>query len=85
VDLRNFLSKWQEQGTIIELYSNLKQLYPTNYQLSERELNAWRIMLRSIGCHNITFLKQESKVKKIKKNYFKIKKFLIKMIYCILV
>jgi hypothetical protein len=71
VDWHNFLRKWQEQGTIIELYSDLKQSYPTNYQLSERELNAWRIMLRSIGCHNITFLKQESKVKKNKKNYFK--------------
>jgi hypothetical protein len=85
VDWHNFLRKWQEQGTIIELYSNLKQSYSTNYQLSEHELNAWRIMFRSIGCHNITFLKQESKVKKNKKNYFKIKKFLIKMIYCILV
>ncbi|RIA84227.1 hypothetical protein C1645_784549, partial [Glomus cerebriforme] len=53
----------QEQGTIIELYSNLKLLYPTNYQLSERELNAWRIMLRNIGCQNITFLKQESKTR----------------------
>ena len=33
VDWRNFLSKWQEQGTIIELYSNLKQLYPTKLSI----------------------------------------------------
>ncbi len=64
VDWHNFLRKWQEQGTIIELYSNLKLLYPINYQLSERELNAWKIMLCNIGCHNIIFLKQESKINK---------------------
>ena len=64
IDWREFLSKWREQGTIIELYSNLKQLYPIDYKFSERELNAWRIMLRNIGCHDITpFSKQDSKVK----------------------
>jgi hypothetical protein len=68
VDWHNFLDEWREQGTIIKLHSNLKQLYPIDHQLSERELNAWRMILRNIGCHNITpFLKQELKVK-IKKN-----------------
>lgn len=48
---------------IIELHSNLKQLYPLDHKFSERELNAWRIMLRNIGCHDVTpFSKQASKV-----------------------
>lgn len=65
VNWRGFLKKWQEQETIIELHSNLKQLYPTNYQFNERELNAWRIMLRKMGCHDITpFSRQNSAVKK---------------------
>ena len=64
VDWCKFLSKWREQGTIIELHSNLKQLYPIDYKFNERELTAWRIMLRNIGCHDITpFSKQDSKVR----------------------
>ena len=64
VDCHKFLSKWQEQGTIIELHSNLKQLYPIDYKFSERELSAWRMMLRNIGCHDITpFSRQDSKVR----------------------
>ena len=49
---------------MIELHSNLKQLYPIDYKFNERELTAWRIMLRNIGCHDITpFSKQGSKVR----------------------
>ncbi|CAG8644325.1 14830_t:CDS:2, partial [Funneliformis mosseae] len=44
----------------------LKQLYSTNYQSNERELNAWRIILYYIGCHNITlFLNQESETRSL--------------------
>ena len=64
IDWHKFLSKWREQGTIIELHSNLIQLYPIDYKFSERELNVWRIMLRNIGCHDITpFSNKDSKVK----------------------
>ena len=65
INWRKFLSKWREQETIIELHSSLKQLYPMDYEFNERELNAWRQMLRNIGCYDITpFSKQDSKVKK---------------------
>ena len=40
VDWCKFLSKWREQGTIIELHSNLKQLYPIDYKFNECELTA---------------------------------------------
>ncbi len=77
INWRDFLNKWWKQGTIIELHSNLKQLYPTNYQLNERELNAWRTMLYHIGCHNITpFLRQESEIRN-KYHLFKNKKIYI--------
>ena len=64
INWRKFLSKWREQETIIELHSSLKQLYPMDYEFNERELNAWRQMLRYIRCYDITpFSNQDSKVK----------------------
>ena len=47
--------KWdQNDHNIIELSSELKLLYPPEYQFSERELGAWLSMLRAAGCSNIT-------------------------------
>ncbi|CAG8458528.1 6386_t:CDS:10 [Scutellospora calospora] len=39
---------------IIELRKKLQQLYPPQYVLSERELCAWRTMLKASGCTNIS-------------------------------
>ncbi|GBB93181.1 hypothetical protein RclHR1_21260002 [Rhizophagus clarus] len=50
-----FLLNWKEHNcNIIELYSALKNIYPEEYQFKERELHAWKALLRSIGCTNIT-------------------------------
>ncbi|GES80797.1 hypothetical protein GLOIN_2v1487903 [Rhizophagus clarus] len=46
---------------IIESYSQLDILYPKDYIFSEREIRAWRAMLHTTGCVNITpFDKEES-------------------------
>ncbi len=60
-----FLLDWKEQKcNTIELYSALKHIYPEGYQFKERELRAWKALLRSIGCTNITpFDKDISEVK----------------------
>lgn len=62
-----FLLNWKkEQCNIIELYSTLESIYPEGYQFKEREFRAWKALLRSIGCTNITpFNKNESEVRKI--------------------
>ncbi|RHZ49726.1 hypothetical protein Glove_515g4 [Diversispora epigaea] len=53
---------WLNQhSTIIELHGKLKKLYPPNYILDDRELRAWKTMLKAVGCINITpFGKNES-------------------------
>jgi len=69
-----FLNWHKSQTNIIEFYSSLEDIYPLlNYQFSDREIGAWRAMLRASGCYNITPWKsEESKVKfkplKINKN-----------------
>jgi hypothetical protein len=51
----NLFVRWdQNECNIIELNSELKSLYPPEYQLSDRELGAWLSMLRAAGCSNIT-------------------------------
>jgi hypothetical protein len=59
-----FFIEWKEQeSSIIELMSHLKPLYPPNYEFTDRELRAWRKMMKSVGCTNITpYEKEESKV-----------------------
>jgi len=48
---------------IIELHEQLDLLYPNGYIFSEREIRAWRAMLRATGCVNIIpFDKNESEV-----------------------
>jgi hypothetical protein len=56
--------KWKENNCkIIELHSQLASLYPNDYIFSEREIRAWRAMLRATGCTNITpFGKEKSEV-----------------------
>jgi hypothetical protein len=59
-----FFIEWKEQeSSIIELMAHLKPLYPPNYEFTDRELRAWRKMMKSVGCTNITpYKKEESKV-----------------------
>ncbi|GBC02272.1 hypothetical protein RclHR1_04530014 [Rhizophagus clarus] len=50
-----FLLNWKEHNcNIIKLYSALKNIYPEEYQFKKRELRAWKALLHSIGCTNIT-------------------------------
>ncbi|RHZ86373.1 hypothetical protein Glove_51g25 [Diversispora epigaea] len=61
IDYKNFLFTWQEDSTIIELYTTLKKYYPKNYKFNERELSAWYSFLQALGCTNITpWFKKES-------------------------
>jgi len=55
IDWRGVFQSWLEQkSTIIELHGKLKNLYPYNHEFSEREMRAWRAMLRATGCTEIT-------------------------------
>ncbi|CAB4435616.1 unnamed protein product [Rhizophagus irregularis] len=58
-----FFIEWKEQeSSIIEFMTHLKPLYPPNYEFTDRELRAWRKMMKSVGCTNITpYKKEESK------------------------
>ena len=54
INWRGLLQRWQDQGShIIELTGYLKDIYPIGYIINERELTAWRCMLRHIGCTSI--------------------------------
>jgi hypothetical protein len=56
---------WISNGSnVIELYTQLKSLYPVAHKFGDREIRAWQCMLKSAGCHNITpFTRNESKVR----------------------
>ena len=68
---RDFFDKWLNQkSSIIELRGAILDLYPQNYEISDREWRAWKAFIRNAGCTNITpFKKEESKVSKIKLYY----------------
>ncbi|RIA89453.1 hypothetical protein C1645_738624 [Glomus cerebriforme] len=57
-----FFIEWkQRSSSVIELSSHLTRIYPENYELIDRELRAWRSMMRKVGCMNITpFTKKQS-------------------------
>ena len=59
-----FFIEWKEQeSNVIEFMTHLKPLYLLNYKFNDRELRAWRKMMKSVGCTNITpYKKQKSKV-----------------------
>ncbi|CAG8621854.1 2044_t:CDS:2, partial [Diversispora eburnea] len=40
--------------TIIQIPKWLQKIYPNNYQISEKELLAWKAMHKSCGCSNVT-------------------------------
>ena len=50
---------------------HLKLLYPSDHEFTDQELRAWRKMMKSVGCMNITpYKKQELKVIFFKLNGF---------------
>ncbi|GBC08314.1 hypothetical protein RclHR1_08010004 [Rhizophagus clarus] len=50
-----FIENWKnQQSEIIELRTSLMQLYGSEYQISSSEFNAWKSMLRHMGCIEIT-------------------------------
>lgn len=46
--------QWESGGNIIEINTILTNLYPKNYQFSDREMQAWSSMLKAAGCTDIT-------------------------------
>ena len=60
-----FIENWKsQQSEIIELQTSLMQIYGPEYQISSRELYAWRTMLRHMGCVEITpYNKNQSEVR----------------------
>jgi hypothetical protein len=64
INWQQFFQNWlAQESTIIELHDTLKKMYPPNYLHDERELRAWRAMLRAAGCTEITpFSKDQSEV-----------------------
>ena len=67
IQWHEFFINWKNDPcTIIEFYSSITALYPSQYTFKDRELRAWKAMLKAVGCHEITpFTKDESKVNKI--------------------
>ena len=55
IQWHKFFIDWKNNSsTIIELYSSLTALYPLQYVFKDRELRAWKAMLKAAGCHEIT-------------------------------
>ncbi|CAG8765109.1 14893_t:CDS:2, partial [Dentiscutata erythropus] len=57
---------WQtrklKKSNIIKLTAKFKEIYSPNYIVKDRELRAWKALLRHTGCSNITPFGKESKV-----------------------
>ena len=50
-----FFTSWaKSKNPIIELEPALRAIYPKGYEFSERELGAWKTMLKAVGATNIT-------------------------------
>ena len=64
IDWHQFFVEWKQQSTsIIEFSSHLASIYPTEYEITDDILRAWKRMMRYVGCTNITpYKKGESKV-----------------------
>ncbi|CAG8730189.1 21031_t:CDS:2, partial [Rhizophagus irregularis] len=53
-----------EASTIIELRTKFKKLYPSNHDINDRELRAWKSILKNVGCTKVTpFNKEQSEVR----------------------
>jgi hypothetical protein len=60
VDWYKFFIQWKEQSSsVIEFKTHLKLIYPPEHEFTDRELRAWRTIMKSVGCTNITPFKNE--------------------------
>ncbi|CAG8751849.1 9423_t:CDS:2, partial [Ambispora leptoticha] len=50
---------------IIEIWSVIQKIYPSDYEFDDREIRTWRAFLKAAGCINITLFEN-----KISKNEF---------------
>ncbi|CAG8754993.1 2310_t:CDS:2, partial [Dentiscutata erythropus] len=63
IEWKKFFIFWQNQeSNIIELTTQLKKIYPPGYTIKDRELRAWKALLRHTGCTNITPFGKDSAV-----------------------
>ena len=63
IQWHQFFIDWQNNPcTIIEFHNSITALYSPQYTFKDRELRAWKAMLKAAGCHEITPF--ESKVNK---------------------
>lgn len=44
----------QQKSNIIEIYAHFSKIYDVDYEFQEREMRAWHMMLRAMGCTDIT-------------------------------
>ncbi|RGB39733.1 hypothetical protein C1646_754231 [Rhizophagus diaphanus] len=51
--------QWESGENIIEINAILTNLYPKNYQFSDREMQAWSSMLKAASCTDITLFNSE--------------------------
>ncbi|RIB09015.1 hypothetical protein C2G38_2209993 [Gigaspora rosea] len=52
----------KQPNYIVELRSALQLIYPTEYEIDDREFQAWKAMLKYIGCSDVTpYEKNQSK------------------------
>lgn len=55
---------WNEQKSpLIELNSELHNIYPENHQFEMWEINAWQTFLSTAGANNVTPWSYEEKVR----------------------
>ncbi|CAG8595961.1 9454_t:CDS:2 [Diversispora eburnea] len=55
LDWKSLFDDWLlQKSTIIQIPKSLQKIYPNNYQICEKELRAWKVMLKSCGCSDVT-------------------------------
>ena len=80
IEWHKLFIQWSQKGsTIIELFSELENIYPKNYELKDREKSAWKAFLHAAGCHNITpWTQEESMVNFLRLAFYSIYHFIIR-------
>src|SRR5436190_3014901 len=51
---RLFHDWYKQESSIVQFSSVLAKIYPEDYKLQDKELNAWRAMFQACGCSNVT-------------------------------
>jgi hypothetical protein len=70
IDWHKLFENWSFQSSdIVELQSELANIYPSDHIFSDRECRAWKALIKAAGGTNITpFDKKESMVLQFNKN-----------------